>query len=170
MTDHDRVASTVAAWRTAGERGDANAAVACLAEDVTLISPLTAMFRFRGREQMHELLTAAFQVITEIRYHTEVGGDATRALFYYGRCGGEELEEAQLLRFNSNGEIAELTLFGRPLPALTEVMKRLGPVLLHRQGRPGLARAISAASAPLAAMARAGDRRIVPLADPNRTR
>jgi hypothetical protein len=43
-------------------------------------------------------------------------------------------------------------------------------VLLRRQGRSGLARAISAASAPLAAMAGAGDRHIVPLADPNRTR
>jgi hypothetical protein len=170
MTNHDRVASTVAAWRTAGERGDADTAVSCLADDVTLISPLTARFRFHGRDQMRELLTAAFHVITDIRYHTEVGNDATRALFYYGRCGAEELEEAQLLRFNADGEIAELKLFGRPLPALTEVMKRLGPLLLHRQGRSGLARTISAATAPLAAMTRVGDRRIVPLADPNRTR
>jgi hypothetical protein len=169
MTDHDRVASTVAAWRTAGELGDADAAVACVADDVTLVSPLTARFRFHGRDQMHDLLTAAFHVITKIRYHTEVGHDATRALFYHGRCGDEDLEEAQLLRFNADGKIAELTIFGRPLPALTEVMKRLGPVLLRRQGRSGLARAISAASAPLAAMAGAGDRHIVPLADPNRT-
>lgn len=161
--------STVGSWRSAGERGDAAAAVACLAEDVTLISPLTAQFQFHGRDQMLDLLTAAFEVISDIRYHTSVGDDpATRALFYHGRCGGEQVEEAQLLRFDAAGLIREITLFGRPLPALTEVMKRLGPLMLRRQGRPGLARFIGAATAPLAAMTKTGERRIVPLADPNR--
>ena len=169
MTDIDAAAATVTAWRTAGERGDAEAAVACLADDVTLISPLTARFRFTGREQMRQLLTAAFQVISEIRYHTVVGESAdSRALFYYGRCGGEQVEEAQLLRFDPAGKIVEITLYGRPLPALTEVMRRLGPVLLRIQGRPGLARFIGAATGPLAALTRSGDRRIVPLADPGR--
>jgi hypothetical protein len=144
MGNADSTKSTVDAWREAGEHRDAAAAVACLADDITLISPLTGRFRFHGRDQLRDVLTAAFEVIADIRYHTEVGAEPdTRALFYYGSCGGEQLEEAQLLRFDEAGKITELTLFGRPLPALTEVMKRLGPVLLRRQGRAGLARASS---------------------------
>lgn len=162
---------TVAAWRAAGERGDAAAAVECLAPGVEVISPLTAQFRFHGVEQVGEMLAAAYEVIGGIRFHTEVGtGDETRALFYRGRAGGIDLEEAQLLRFDSDGLITELTFFGRPLPGLTAVMADIGPRLLRRQGRPGLARVVGLATGPLAAMTRLGEKRLVPLADPARSR
>ncbi|MFC7740919.1 hypothetical protein ACFQXA_07895 [Nocardiopsis composta] len=69
---------TTAAWKAAGERGDAAAAAECLAEGAELVSPLTAQFRFRGRERVGEVLTVAFQVVDGIRYHTEVG-DGGRA-------------------------------------------------------------------------------------------
>jgi len=130
---------TTAAWRTAGERGDVEAAVRCLASDIDVISPLTARFHFRGRDQARDMITAAFEVISDIRYHTEVGDNATRALFYRGRCGREQFEEAQLVRLGPDGLIVDLTLFSRPLPGVTAVMAAIGPVLLRRQGRPGMA-------------------------------
>ena len=92
----------------------------------------------------------------------------TRALFYHGRCGREQFEEAQLLRLDSDGFIVELTLFGRPLPGLTAVMAGIGPLLLQRQGRPGMSRVVGAATKPLAALTRLGDARLVPQADPAR--
>jgi hypothetical protein len=158
----------IAAWRAAGECGDAVAAGACLAAGVELISPLTEQFRFRGPAQVTEVLAAAFEVISQIEYHTEVGDDETRALFYYGKVGGQALEEAQLLRLDAEGLIREITLFGRPLPALTEVMSGIGPRLLRRQKQPRLARVVGLATAPLAAMTRLGERRLLPLADPSR--
>ena len=158
----------IAAWRAAGESGDAVAAGACLAPGVVLISPLTAQFRFHGPAQVVEVLHAAFEVITDISYHTEVGDDETRALFYHGLVGRQPLEEAQLLRLDGDGLIRELTLFGRPLPALTEVMAGIGPRLLRRQKQPRLARVVSLATAPLAAMTKLGERRLLPLADPNK--
>ncbi|SHM60255.1 nuclear transport factor 2 family protein [Cryptosporangium aurantiacum] len=164
------VDSTTAAWRAAGESGDAEAAAACLADTVEAISPLTAAFRFSGRDQVREMLIAAMEVFEDLRYHTEVGDERTRALFLTGRAGREQFEEAQLLRFDADGRIVELTLFGRPLPALTQVMGSIGPLLVRRQGRPGLARLIRVASAPLALFTRVGERRLVPLADPNRGR
>src|SRR5687768_11146410 len=100
---------TIAAWRAAGENGDAAAATACLAPEVELISPLTAQFRFHGPAQVADVLASAF---------------------------------AQLLRLNPDGLIREITFFGRPLPALTEVMAGIGPRLLRRQRRPGLARLV----------------------------
>lgn len=159
---------TITAWCAAGEHGDAAAATACLAPDVELISPLTARFRFHGRDQVADVLTSAFEVIRDIRFHTEVGSDDTWALFYHGRTRREPVEEAQLLRLNADGLIRELTFFGRPLPALTEIMAGIGPRLLRRQRRPGLARLVGLATAPLNAMAGFGERTILPRADPGR--
>ena len=158
---------TIDAWRAAGESGDAAAAGRCLAPEVELISPLTAAFRFRGPARVTEVLTAAFEVIDDIRYHTELGAGDTWSLFYHGRAGRDQLEEAQLLRLNGDGLIRELTFFGRPLPALTQVMAGIGPRLLRVQGRPGLARAVTLATGPLNAMTHTGERRIMPLADPD---
>ncbi|SBT42384.1 nuclear transport factor 2 family protein [Micromonospora auratinigra] len=165
---HDRYDETVAAWRAAGERGDAATAVRCLAPEVEVISPLTAQFRFRGRAAVGDMLAALHEVLTEIRFHTEVGAGDTRALFFHARTSREAVEEAQLLRLGPDGLIRELTIFGRPLPALTTVLRDLGPRLLRRQGRPALARLVGFATAPLAAVTGSGDRRIVPLGDPAR--
>jgi ketosteroid isomerase-like protein len=161
---------TAAAWRAAIESGDAAAATACLAPDVQVISPLTAEFRFSGPAQVGDMLAAAYEVIKDIRVHTEVGTGDTRALFFYASVAGQPLEEAQLLRFDEAGRIRELTLFGRPLPAGTAVMARIGPKLLRRPGRPGMGRLIGIAVAPIAALTRLGEKRLVPLADPNRAR
>lgn len=162
-----RVAEVTAAWRAAGERGNSHAAARCLADNAEMISPLTGQFRFHGRAQVHELLVSAFQVISDVRYHTEVGDGATRALFFHGRCAGQEFEEAQLLRFDAEGRIGQLTLFGRPLPGVTAVMAGIGPRLVRRQGRPVLAVVVGAAVTPMAAVTRLGDRHVVPRTDPN---
>lgn len=161
---------TIAAWRRAGESGDAAAAGACLAADVELVSPLTAQFRFHGPAQVTDVLASAFEVVRDIRFHTEVGDGDTWALFFHGRAGREAVEEAQLIRLNADGLIRELTIFGRPLPALTEVMAGIGPRLLRRQRQPGLARVVALATAPLNAMVRMGERGLLPRADPNRRR
>jgi len=162
-------ARTAAAWRAAGEQGDVAAAGRCLAATIQVVSPLTAQFRFCGPQQVQDMLAAAFEVISDIRYHTEVGDDVTRALFYRGRCGREQFEEAQLLRFDRDGLITELTLFGRPVPGVTAVMAAIGPALLRRQGRPAMARAVGAATKLLAAMTRLGEAHLVPLAEPGRS-
>jgi len=155
-------------WRLAGEQGDAEAAAACLSEDVVLISPLTEQFRFHGRDQVRVLLEAAFTAITGIHFHTEVSQDHTTALFYRGRIGDQELEEAQLLRLDETGHVQELTLFIRSLPALTALMSTLGPELARRRGNRPLAALLTVSTTPLHAMTRLGDRGIVPLAAPKR--
>ena len=160
--------TTTATWRQASESRDPELVMTCLAEDVQVISPLTAQFRFTGRDQVHTMLTAAFRVIDSIKFHTEIGDDRTKALFYYGHCRGVDFEEAQLLRFDDQGLIVEITLFGRPLPGLTAVMAAIGPELLQAGDRPAMAKVIRAATAPLAAITRLAEKRLVPLADPNR--
>jgi len=165
-----RADQTIAEWRLAAENHDAGQAIACLAGNAVLISPLTAQFTFDGRDRVADVMIAAFKVIDDIRFHTEVGDDRTRALFYTGRCGHQALEEAQLIRLNHEGLITEITMFGRPLPGLTAVMRRIVPLILGRQGRPQLGSVLGVAAAPLHAITASGEQRLVPLASPYRTR
>lgn len=113
------------------------------------------------------MLAAAFEKIRDIRFHTQVGADQTWG-FFHALVGRQLVEEAQLLRLDASNRIRELTLFGRPLPALTSVMADIGPRLLCRHRRPALARLVGALTAPVAVLTRVGERRIVPLADPGR--
>jgi hypothetical protein len=166
MTNGDAVAR----WRAGGEQGDAALAGTALADGAVLISPLTAQFRFQGRDEVTAVMRAAFGVISDVRFHTEVGDGTTRGLFFHAKVGDLAIEEAQLLRLGADGLIEELTFFGRPLPGLTAVMHGIGPRLARQGGQPLMARFLSAATAPLAAITRAGDRHLVPLADPARRR
>jgi hypothetical protein len=167
-TETSRADQTIAEWRLAAENHDAAQAIACLADNVVLISPLTAQFTFDGRDRVGDVMIAAFQVIDNIRFHTEVGDDRTRALFYDARCGRQRIEEAQLIRLGHEGLITEITLFGRPLPGLTAVMRRIVPLILGRQGKSRLGAALGAATVPLHAITTSGEQRLVPLADPRR--
>ena len=166
MPDPEQVDDAVQRWCRAGESGDAAEAAACLAADVVLVSPLTDRFRFRGREQVRALLDAVFSVVDDFGFDTCVGEGDTWALLCHGRVGGHDLQETQLLRLDDAGLVREITLFARPLPALTALVQALGPELARRQGSPGLAAFLAAATGPLHAMTSLGDRRVVPLAAP----
>jgi ketosteroid isomerase-like protein len=159
-------AATVASWRAASERGDVDAAVACLSRDVVLSSPLTEQFRFEGPDQLRDFLASAFTAVEDIRFHTETGQGDTYALVYLARVGTQPFEEAQLLRLDDEARIREITLFGRPMPALTALMISAGSELARRQGRRGVAALMRASAAPVHAMVTFGDRRVVPLTRP----
>jgi hypothetical protein len=159
-------AATVASWRAASERGDVDAALACLSRDVVLSSPLTEQFRFEGPDQLRDFLTSAFTAVEDIGFHTETGQGDTYALVYWARVGSQPFEEAQLLRLDDEARIREITLFGRPMPALTALMISAGSELARGQGRRGVAALMRASAAPVHAMVTFGDRRVVPLTRP----
>ena len=156
----------VAAWRAAGEAGDAAGAIAALSPDVTLVSPITEQFTFRGHRQVRTLLEVALAVIHDITYTDQVAEGRTVALFYEAKIGETHLYEAQRLRLGDDGLINHITLYVRPLPALTALMTRLGPDLARRNGQAGLARLIPLASGMVHSMATTGEQRIMPRAAP----
>jgi hypothetical protein len=164
------VDETVATWQAAELDRDAAALRRCLADDVVFISPLTDAFRFRGPEQVVEVLEASWQVFEDMRWHTALGTGDTRALFFHATARGQQVEEAQLLRFDPAGLIRELTFYGRPLPGVTAVMTGIAGPLLRRQNRPLMARLLGPATAPIAFLTKVGERRVVPLADPAKAR
>lgn len=166
MPDPSESDATVARWRAAAEGGDVDAAVTCLSPDIVLSSPLTDQFRLEGTDQLRDFLTEAFKAVEHIRFHTETGQDDTYALVYRAHVAGQPFEEAQLLRLDDEARISEITLFGRPMPALTALMTTLGPALARQQGRRGLATLLRVSAAPIHAMVTSGDRSVVPRTQP----
>ncbi|MEO3792384.1 nuclear transport factor 2 family protein [Nonomuraea sp. B10E15] len=155
--------SPAAAYRRAGEAHDLDALMTTLAADVTLHSPLSAGATFEGKEQVGELFSVVLSVLSGMRYHSDIGDDRTRALTATARLGSLEVHEAAIVEVDGDGLVSDITLFVRPLPALTALMGALGPGMARASGRPGLALLVGAAVRPLAAMTRLGDRTLVPL-------
>ncbi|SEH01532.1 SnoaL-like domain-containing protein [Nonomuraea solani] len=155
--------SPALAYRLAGETHDLDALMATLADDVIFRSPLSSSAGFRGKEQVRELFSVVFGVISDLRYQTDIGDERTRALTATARLGRLEMHEAVLLEVGEDGLITEVTMWIRPLPALTAMMAALGPGMARATGRRGLPLLVGAAVRPLAAMTRFGDKVLVPL-------
>lgn len=158
-----QAAETTLRYREAGEREDLDALMSTLAPDIVFRSPLSARTAFTGHERVRELFGVVLPLLRDLRYHSDAGDERTRMVAATARLGGQELEEAALLRLGEDGLITEVTVFVRPLPALTAMMAALGPGLARAQGRRGLAALVGAAVRPLAFVTRFGDRTLVPL-------
>lgn len=161
--------SSIETWKRAAESGDAALARTALADDAVLVSPLTSQFRFQGGDVVEELLQDVFRVLTGIRFEDEFIDGNRAALFATARVGDQVLGEAQRLRLDRDGLIRELTLFMRPIPAMTALLRNLGPLVARRQGKPATARLLLATGAMLDGIATSGDARLVPLAGPRKS-
>jgi hypothetical protein len=156
---------TTQRYREAGETKNIDALMSTLSPTVVFHSPLSARADFAGHAQVRQLFSIALGALRDLRYHTDVGDDRTRMLAATARLGRHELEEAALVRLGDDGLIEEVTMWIRPLPALTAMMTALGPGLA-RVGRPALAAFVGASVRPLAFMTDFGDRTLVPLLTP----
>jgi hypothetical protein len=120
----ESVASEVR-FRAAIEARDAEAAAACLAEDVVFHSPV--LFRpFEGREATLNVLRLVTDVFDDFSYTRELHGDGAVALFFKGSVGDKEIEGLDLLVHDADGLISEFTVFMRPLSALTTFRDEMG--------------------------------------------
>ena len=116
------------AFRAAVERGDIEAAVALLAEDVVFRSP--AVFKpYEGRRTVATILRTVFDVLEDFRYTDELDGDGLHGLLFEARVGDRSLQGIDLLRPARNGQIAEFTVMIRPASGLIAVAERMGPAL-----------------------------------------
>ncbi|HET6288129.1 MAG TPA: nuclear transport factor 2 family protein [Amycolatopsis sp.] len=157
---------TTERYRRALETRDVELALNAFAPDAVVRSPLTDRVRFTGHAELRPLLEVAYAHLRDVRFHTDTGDGRTRVVVYTARIGGEEIEEAAVLKLGEDGLIAEVTLFVRPLPGLVALMDAFGPDIARRNGRTFAARLLAVAAKPLLAMVRSGDRRAVPLAGP----
>jgi len=116
-------------FRLAVEAKDLEAATATLREDVILHSPI--LFRgFEGREIVIQVLTHVAATLEDFRYTDELAEDGTVVLRFKARVGDRELEGIDFLELDEQGLVKELTVFMRPMSALTafneQMAARLG--------------------------------------------
>jgi hypothetical protein len=150
--------ATTAALRAAAERGDADAVAELLAPDVVLHSPLTARVRFEGKDEVAELHRDIFAVLEHLDTSEPLSLGDARAFTFHARVRGIELEAVVLAHCDEEGQIVELTIFGRPLPAVATLFAALPPrVSARRRGRPTGA-LVAFVARPLAFVMRTSDR------------
>jgi hypothetical protein len=116
-------------FRLAAEAKDLEAAKATLREDVVLHSPI--LFRgFEGREIVLQVLTHVVATLEDFRYVDELADERTVVLRFKARVGDKELEGIDFLELDEQGLVKELTVFMRPMSALTafneQMAARLG--------------------------------------------
>ncbi len=152
------IESSLRVFRAAAERHELEPILAVLAPDVVVKSPVTDRLPVSGLEEARELFGVVFEELGELTYTDELGSGDTRMLVYRGRLAGEEIEEAQLLRFDAEGRIRELTFFIRPLPGLAGVAARFAPALARRRHGPLRTLVMHIAGAALRLVIAIGDR------------
>jgi hypothetical protein len=116
-------------FRLAAEAKDLEAMTATLREDVVLHSPIL-FHGFEGRDMVVQVLTHVAATLEDFRYADELAEDGTVVLRFKARVGDRELEGIDFLELDEQGKVAEVTVFMRPMSALTafneQMAARLG--------------------------------------------
>jgi hypothetical protein len=113
------------AFRRAAETKDLELMRETLREDVVLHSPI--LFRgFEGRDVVLVVLGHVIEVLEDFRYVDEAAEDNAVFLRFKAMVGDRELEGVDFLELDEEGRAAELTVFMRPLSALTRFNERMG--------------------------------------------
>lgn len=104
--------------------GDVDTAVGQLADDVVFRSP--AVYQpYEGRPATEAVLRMVVRVFEDFRY-VDVVDDGERAvLVFRARVGDRDLEGIDLLRFDDDGRITELTVMVRPRSGLLAITDRM---------------------------------------------
>jgi hypothetical protein len=130
------VPPTITAFRAAADRGDAAAVAELLAPDVALHSPLTERVSFAGRDEVAAMHHDIFAVLDDLRTSNPLPLGDTCAAPFSARVRGVELKFVILVRLDDQDRIADLEIYGRPLPALATLFTALPPrVSARRRGR-----------------------------------
>jgi hypothetical protein len=116
-------------FRRAAEAKDLEMLSEALADDVVLHSPI--LFRgFEGKEIVTQVLTHVAATLENLTYVDELSGDGTVCLRFKANVGDYELEGIDYLTLDDDGKVIDLTVFMRPMSALTrfneQMAERLG--------------------------------------------
>jgi len=111
-------------FRRAAEAKDLELLAETLREDVELHSPI--LFRgFEGRDVVTQVLTHVAATLEDLTYVDELHEGDTVALRFKARVGDRELEGIDFLELDEDGRVAVLTVFMRPMSALTVFNERM---------------------------------------------
>jgi hypothetical protein len=116
-------------FRRAVESDDYEAMMALFREDAVLHSPITFQ-PFEGRAAIGTLLRVLMEVFEDFHYTDELdASDGTKALVFRTRVRDREVEGIDLIRFDEEGLIEDLTVLVRPRSGMEALLGEVAPRL-----------------------------------------
>jgi len=113
-------------FKEAVQSRDFDAAIECLAPDVTFNSPV-AHRPFEGKDAVAGVLRAVSETFEDFEYTDELRDGETHALVFRARVGDKQLQGLDLLRMNADGLIEDFTVMVRPASGLMALGQAMGP-------------------------------------------
>ncbi len=135
----ERVGMLRPTWREAVEAHDLDGLRAALAEDAQLRSPITTRIRFDGRERVLELMEEVFALLESTHVLRDVRQGDLQILEIESRLAGYDTHLVQLIEFDGEDRVRQVTLFMRPLAGVANLFAHLGPRLVRRRRGPVVA-------------------------------
>lgn len=111
-----------------------------LADDVRFSSPIVTR-PIRGREQVADLLAAVMDAYDDWECVRETNVADRSVLETVATVRGHRVEVIDVVRYDDEGLITDLTVAARPLVGVAWIAAAVGPALLSRQ-RPGAGRVL----------------------------
>ena len=116
------------AFRAAVEAKDLAAAGELVAEDVVFRSPV--VFKpYEGREALMVVLGAVVQVFEDFRYTGQAEGEDIAVLEFAARVDDREVQGVDILRFDDDERVRELTVMVRPMSGMHALAERMRAML-----------------------------------------
>jgi hypothetical protein len=111
-------------FRQAVEARDLTLMRDALAEDVVFHSPV--LFRpFEGRDAALHVLETVVSLLSDFEYLAEAYDDNVVALHFKAKFGDREIEGIDLVELDGDGRASGLTVFMRPMTAVTEFSRAM---------------------------------------------
>lgn len=122
-------------FRKAVEANDADALVACLADDVVFSSPVV-FAPYRGREAVGGLLRCVMRVFEDFRYTDELHSATQGVLVFEARIGERFVQGIDLITTNADGLVAALTVMVRPMSGAQALAQAMQAEIAKAMGAP----------------------------------
>ena len=100
----------------------------CLAENVVLIGPLSDE-PLTGREAVTAAIQGVSTVAADLTYKEVLSGETHHAAFFRLQIEDTTVNGMDYILLDADGNIAEVTIFWRPLPAAVEMQAHLAPLV-----------------------------------------
>jgi hypothetical protein len=135
--------------REALEARDPEMARAAFAESVIIRSPIFSV-EFDGPDEATDVFSAVYEALGEVEYLYDEPGDP-HVFIWRSDVDGEPLEGTDVVRYDADDKVVEVTVFMRPLRGIAAFLDKTGPILAKRRGK-GTLLVKAAAPPPSAAM------------------
>jgi hypothetical protein len=124
-------------FRKAVEARNFDEMKAAFSEDAVLHSPITIK-PFEGRDTIAQLLAILIEVFDEFYYTDELRGeDGTLGLVFRARVGDRDVEGIDIVRFDPEGFVRDLTVMVRPRSASEALLAAVGSRLAAAKSSAG---------------------------------